>query len=227
MHSVFVVTDSATGSVVGGGNFNGSGSGPSGDKGDVRGSSYSKLSKSFPSNSSLTSSSTSSSILPSTSSCSYSQISIKSYVDIPKCRICHSGGEDTVSIDSDQLEQWTPSEISSSAKKGSSEVIKQMVINVPHRNPALISPCRCRGSIRFVHHECLTRWLTMSSTLKFCELCRHPFNMSIEYPSIHKVLISKTWVQIWTLNDLLTFSVYTNIVERIGFIAIRVAKAHM
>ena len=36
----------------------------------------------------------------------------------------------------------------------------------------LITPCLCAGSIKFVHQECLMKWMK-SSTSKTCELCKH------------------------------------------------------
>ena len=36
----------------------------------------------------------------------------------------------------------------------------------------LITPCLCAGSIKFVHEECLIKWMK-SSTSKTCELCKH------------------------------------------------------
>ena len=36
----------------------------------------------------------------------------------------------------------------------------------------LITPCLCAGSIKFVHQECLMKWMR-SSTSRTCELCNH------------------------------------------------------
>eukprot|EP01135_Chromosphaera_perkinsii_P000922 Nk52_evm20s153 gene=Nk52_evmTU20s153 len=44
----------------------------------------------------------------------------------------------------------------------------------------LFHPCRCTGSIRFVHQPCLMRWLKTSSKTK-CELCHYPFAFSPVY----------------------------------------------
>ncbi|KAI8337874.1 hypothetical protein BC941DRAFT_512879 [Chlamydoabsidia padenii] len=41
------------------------------------------------------------------------------------------------------------------------------------QNP-LYHPCKCSGSIRFVHQDCLLKWLSHSRK-KYCELCEHPF----------------------------------------------------
>ncbi|KAH9164463.1 hypothetical protein LEN26_000011, partial [Aphanomyces euteiches] len=38
----------------------------------------------------------------------------------------------------------------------------------------LFAPCKCSGSIRFVHSDCLTEWLAISKK-EVCELCGHTF----------------------------------------------------
>ncbi|KAI8582153.1 hypothetical protein K450DRAFT_229270 [Umbelopsis ramanniana AG] len=44
----------------------------------------------------------------------------------------------------------------------------------------LFYPCKCSGSIRYVHQECLTEWLSHSKK-KYCELCHHPFTFTPIY----------------------------------------------
>ncbi|XP_071688970.1 probable E3 ubiquitin ligase SUD1 [Rutidosis leptorrhynchoides] len=41
-------------------------------------------------------------------------------------------------------------------------------------------PCVCSGSIKFVHQDCLLRWLNHSNAPK-CEICEHPFLISPVY----------------------------------------------
>ena len=43
-------------------------------------------------------------------------------------------------------------------------------------NQPLIAPCFCSGSLKFVHQECLQKWIK-SSDIKRCELCKYPFDM--------------------------------------------------
>ena len=40
----------------------------------------------------------------------------------------------------------------------------------------LMSPCLCTGSLKYVHHDCLVRWIKISG-LECCDLCKHPFTM--------------------------------------------------
>jgi len=44
----------------------------------------------------------------------------------------------------------------------------------------LFYPCKCSGSIKFVHQECLMEWLSHSQK-KYCELCKTPFRFTKLY----------------------------------------------
>ncbi|KAL4968679.1 E3 ubiquitin-protein ligase SSM4 [Aspergillus stella-maris] len=44
----------------------------------------------------------------------------------------------------------------------------------------LYHPCKCSGSIRFVHQPCLVQWLAHSQK-KHCELCKTPFHFTKVY----------------------------------------------
>ncbi|KAJ9653594.1 hypothetical protein H2198_007258, partial [Neophaeococcomyces mojaviensis] len=44
----------------------------------------------------------------------------------------------------------------------------------------LFYPCKCSGSIKFVHQECLMEWLAHSQK-KYCELCKTPFRFTKLY----------------------------------------------
>ncbi|KAM3416608.1 ERAD-associated E3 ubiquitin-protein ligase doa10 [Cercospora zeina] len=47
-------------------------------------------------------------------------------------------------------------------------------------NEPLFYPCKCSGSIKFVHQECLMEWLSHSHK-KHCELCKTPFRFTKLY----------------------------------------------
>ena len=54
---------------------------------------------------------------------------------------------------------------------------KNMIISMVQAGEApLVSPCFCCGSLKFVHQDCLQRWIK-SSDIKRCELCKFPFIM--------------------------------------------------
>ena len=38
----------------------------------------------------------------------------------------------------------------------------------------LFHPCRCSGSIKYIHQHCLARWLVLKKA-ESCELCGTPF----------------------------------------------------
>ena len=46
----------------------------------------------------------------------------------------------------------------------------------------LFHPCKCSGSIKFVHQDCLQTWLKISNKLPKCELC----NESFRFRNIYK-----------------------------------------
>ncbi|XP_046698642.1 E3 ubiquitin-protein ligase MARCHF1 [Silurus meridionalis] len=49
----------------------------------------------------------------------------------------------------------------------------------------LITPCRCTGSLRFVHHACLRQWIKSSNT-RCCELCQYNFIMETHLKPLRK-----------------------------------------
>ncbi|XP_073500533.1 E3 ubiquitin-protein ligase MARCHF1 isoform X1 [Phyllobates terribilis] len=51
-------------------------------------------------------------------------------------------------------------------------------------NP-LITPCRCTGTLRFVHQSCLHQWIKSSDT-RCCELCKYDFVMETKLKPLRK-----------------------------------------
>ena len=41
----------------------------------------------------------------------------------------------------------------------------------------LMQACRCQGSIKYVHHQCLLNWVSISGDLT-CEICRFNYNVT-------------------------------------------------
>ena len=41
----------------------------------------------------------------------------------------------------------------------------------------LYQPCKCSGSIRSIHSDCLTRWIKATGKDK-CDLCKHSFSFT-------------------------------------------------
>ncbi|KAJ2327681.1 hypothetical protein GGI00_004397, partial [Coemansia sp. RSA 2681] len=44
----------------------------------------------------------------------------------------------------------------------------------------LFYPCRCSGSIKYVHQDCLVEWLAHSNK-RYCELCKHEYTFTPVY----------------------------------------------
>ena len=42
----------------------------------------------------------------------------------------------------------------------------------------LISPCDCKGSIRYIHKHCLLKWIKISESKK-CEICNSKYRVNI------------------------------------------------
>uniref|UniRef100_A0A8D0EFH2 RING-type E3 ubiquitin transferase n=1 Tax=Salvator merianae TaxID=96440 RepID=A0A8D0EFH2_SALMN len=49
----------------------------------------------------------------------------------------------------------------------------------------LIAPCRCTGSLNFVHQTCLQQWIKSSDT-RCCELCKYEFIMETKLKPLRK-----------------------------------------
>lgn len=58
----------------------------------------------------------------------------------------------------------------------------------------LFYPCKCSGSIKYVHQDCLMEWLSHSQK-KHCELCKTPFRFTKLYdPNMPKALPTHVFV---------------------------------
>ncbi|KAI4250537.1 MAG: hypothetical protein L6R40_000137 [Gallowayella cf. fulva] len=73
----------------------------------------------------------------------------------------------------------------------------------------LFYPCKCSGSIKFVHQHCLVEWLSHSHK-KHCELCKTPFHFTKLYdpnmPTTVPVLVFTRQVMIHTWRFLVAWS---------------------
>lgn len=50
----------------------------------------------------------------------------------------------------------------------------------------LISPCKCKGSTKWVHRECLNTWVTKKNRYirMQCEICMHPYDTSTVFDRV-------------------------------------------
>ncbi|KAL8702319.1 MAG: hypothetical protein Q9201_004467 [Fulgogasparrea decipioides] len=73
----------------------------------------------------------------------------------------------------------------------------------------LFYPCKCSGSIKFVHQDCLMEWLSHSQK-KYCELCKTPFRFTKLYhpqmPSTVPTLVFLRQVIVHTWRSLAAWS---------------------
>ncbi|PHH66180.1 hypothetical protein CDD81_243 [Ophiocordyceps australis] len=59
----------------------------------------------------------------------------------------------------------------------------------------LFYPCKCSGSIKYVHQDCLMEWLSHSQK-KYCELCKMPFRFTKLYaPDMPKTLPAHVFLE--------------------------------
>ncbi|CAL7946792.1 unnamed protein product [Xylocopa violacea] len=73
--------------------------------------------------------------------------------------------------------------------------VGSIVCRICHTNTSkerLISPCRCKGSLAYVHLACLERWLNQTCR-SYCELCRYHFNV-IETPRYRWPESLRIWI---------------------------------
>ncbi|PHH81510.1 hypothetical protein CDD82_612 [Ophiocordyceps australis] len=72
----------------------------------------------------------------------------------------------------------------------------------------LFYPCKCSGSIKYVHQDCLMEWLSHSQK-KYCELCKMPFRFTKLYaPDMPKSLPTHVFLEHmarYTLRNLLSW----------------------
>ncbi|KAH6948592.1 hypothetical protein HPB50_025188 [Hyalomma asiaticum] len=76
----------------------------------------------------------------------------------------------------------------------------------------LVSPCKCSGTIRFVHASCMEHWLNQRN-VDFCDLCGERFQMAAQ-PSVatqffHWISRREAQLQRALLRDALVWAVVT------------------
>lgn len=68
----------------------------------------------------------------------------------------------------------------------------------------LFYPCKCSGSIKFVHQSCLVEWLSHSQK-KYCELCKTPFRFTKLYdPNMPRDLPAPLFMRQLTIHSFRT-----------------------
>lgn len=65
----------------------------------------------------------------------------------------------------------------------------------------LFHPCKCKGSIKYVHQECLMEWLNRSNkSVQQCDICHTPYKFKTIYdPSMPETIPFKfIWEKVWS-----------------------------
>ena len=63
-----------------------------------------------------------------------------------------------------------------------SDLVCRICFDLESDTKPLISPCKCSGSMRYIHEECLKIWLLSQDkdlSLSECDICKSRFEMSI------------------------------------------------
>nr|CAG8527518.1 12963_t:CDS:2 [Entrophospora candida] len=121
--------------------------------------------------------------------------SINNYNDVERreekfCKICHES-----SSSSQTLSPTQPSIDSTNSSFWSNLFTKK------HKEKnKLISPCRCKGSLQYVHLECLNKWRksnTRSDSAYQCEVCKYRYKMY--RPFIIHIIDSEIFLHLMTI----------------------------
>jgi hypothetical protein len=67
----------------------------------------------------------------------------------------------------------------------------------------LYSPCLCKGSIKYIHQDCLTQWIEMKK-ISNCELCGHTFQFTNIYAKNAPPKVRDLDIFIWVVTKVLS-----------------------
>lgn len=65
----------------------------------------------------------------------------------------------------------------------------------PSHDSDLINPCKCKGDVAFVHHECLRRWLKAEENKK-CSVCNYEYQITQDIMDFDSALKSIHWAMV-------------------------------
>ena len=64
--------------------------------------------------------------------------------------------------------------------------IENNVCRICYMNNNLTKFCDCKGSIEYMHRECLLKWIKRSKSLN-CELCKSKYNIKLTKKELKKI----------------------------------------
>lgn len=69
---------------------------------------------------------------------------------------------------------------------------------------SFVHPCKCKGSIKYIHEECLNEWISLSKKTK-CEICGYSFQFKKTFKPNTPQKIPATYVILFFLKKILEF----------------------
>ena len=85
--------------------------------------------------------------------------------------------------------------------------------NSNNSNNLIISPCKCKGSIRWVHHNCLLKWIKISKK-KYCQSCNYNYDIIFESDNFLHNNITIISILSYFLFSVLSFFIYNLIYKK-------------
>ena len=76
----------------------------------------------------------------------------------------------------------------------------------------MINPCKCKGSIKWVHHNCLLKWITISK--KYCQSCKYYYDINIQSNNFLRKHITKIAILCYSLFSYLSLIIYNLIYKQ-------------
>lgn len=69
-------------------------------------------------------------------------------------------------------------------KNTKEEILCKICHSICDEESPYAAPCKCKGSLKYIHKECLNEWLTLcqkTNKAKKCDICHHPFNFKKKF----------------------------------------------
>ncbi|EFC37539.1 predicted protein [Naegleria gruberi] len=105
----------------------------------------------------------------------------------------HYHGED-IHSDENILNESTSNdnqeEIVNSDEQGQDEALCRICKQPAADDDPLFHPCKCSGSIKYIHESCLNEWMKHSNKGKYCEICKHQFKFEKVYTTDAPIKLS-------------------------------------
>ena len=90
-----------------------------------------------------------------------------------------------------------------------------------HKSNPIIIPCKCQGSVKFIHENCLKKWLLNMNNKKkfFCEICNFEYKLKIIYK--YKFSLIKCWATFRDITlNLIVISIILVLILSVAYIII-------